>query len=92
MCSDRSSRREFLKRSALVSAAGAAAALPAVAEPPTAPKRRPNILMICADQFRADFVGAYGESPSTNTKNLDAMAKQGTLFCNAVSNQPLCFA
>jgi len=52
--------------------------------------RRPNVLMICADQFRADFVGANRENPSTRTPHLDALAARGTNFRKAVCNQPLC--
>jgi arylsulfatase A-like enzyme len=91
MKEDVSSRRSFLKRSVLASAATVASGLPSSSlEAQSPPKRRPNVLMICADQMRADFVCACGENPSVKTKNLDAMARRGVLFRNAVSNQPLC--
>lgn len=53
-------------------------------------KKRPNILLIIADQFRWDFIGAYGLNPMGVTPNLDAMARRGVAFQNAVTNQPLC--
>jgi arylsulfatase A-like enzyme len=46
--------------------------------------------MICADQFRSDFVGANGENPSVKTPNIDALAARGINFSKAVCNQPLC--
>ena len=86
------SRRDFLRGAALTSgsllAAGAASgAAPAPAKRTTA---RPNILMICADQFRADFVSINGQNPSARTPNIDALAQRGTNFRQAVCNQPLC--
>ncbi|MGH9469255.1 MAG: sulfatase-like hydrolase/transferase [Terriglobia bacterium] len=53
-------------------------------------KNRPNILIIIADQFRWDFVGAYGLNPMGVTPNLDSMTRRGVAFQNAVTNQPLC--
>jgi arylsulfatase A-like enzyme len=46
--------------------------------------------MICADQFRADFVGANRENPSVKTPHIDALASRGTNFRQCCSNQPLC--
>ena len=86
-------RREFLRSAALASGALATAdtaATAAVVGAAASPRRRPNILMICADQFRADFVGANHENPSVKTPNLDALAARGTNFRKAVCNQPLC--
>ncbi|MEO6923139.1 MAG: sulfatase-like hydrolase/transferase, partial [Bryocella sp.] len=70
-------------------ASGALMGGAASAETPVA-TRRPNILMICADQFRADFVGANRANPSVITPHLDALAARGTNFAETVSNQPLC--
>lgn len=56
-------------------------------------KTRPNILFILSDQQRWDTVGAYGEPLGTQlnlTPNLDAMARQGTLFRHAFTCQPVC--
>jgi arylsulfatase A-like enzyme len=46
--------------------------------------------MICADQFRADFIAAYRENPTTCTPHLDALCSRGVAFKQAISNQPLC--
>ncbi|HEY7208672.1 MAG TPA: sulfatase-like hydrolase/transferase, partial [Bryobacteraceae bacterium] len=51
---------------------------------------RPNIVLIISDQFRWDCVSAMGLNPMNLTPNLDAMARQGTLFRNAFCNQPVC--
>jgi arylsulfatase A-like enzyme len=88
-------RREFLKRSA------ATAAMPAVAltgqagnaagtEERDRQKTPPNILIIIADQFRWDCVGAYGLNPMGVTPNIDSIARRGAAFQNAVTNQPWC--
>jgi arylsulfatase A-like enzyme len=84
------SRRDFLRRAALASGAAIAAnAAPrATASQPNG--KKPNVLMICADQFRADFVGAAHQNPSVYTPHIDALAERGTLFRKAMSNQPLC--
>lgn len=90
------SRRDFLRNAALtagyVAAATADAATAVKAQTPsTSPApRRPNVLMICADQFRADFVGANHENPSTVTPHIDALAARGLNFRQCITNQPLC--
>jgi len=90
-------RRDFLRGAAL--ATGAAAATVAHASVPVGEEqrrdespsgRRPNVLMICADQFRADFVGANHENPSARTPHIDALAERGVNFRQCVTNQPLC--
>lgn len=80
-------RRDFLRKSGI-----AAAALTASGEisAQTAPRRRPNIILYLSDQFRWDFVGANGANSSTRTPNLDAMARRGTNFTHAITNQPVC--
>ena len=52
--------------------------------------KRPNVIIIHADQMRWDTVGANGLSPMGLTPQLDAMAKRGTIFTNAITNQPVC--
>jgi arylsulfatase A-like enzyme len=85
------SRRNFLRNAALASGAAALATYPAGAESGAGESsQRPNVLMICADQFRADFIGANHENPSVKTPHLDALAKRGVNFRNCVTNQPLC--
>lgn len=89
------SRRDFLRKAAVASSAimaggsQVAASLQENANQ-NAPAIKPNILMICADQFRADFVGANHENPSVRTPNLDALAERGVNFTHCMSNQPLC--
>jgi arylsulfatase A-like enzyme len=74
-----------------VAAVGANAAVAAGAvDAASASSRRPNVLMICADQFRADFVGANHENPSVKTPHIDALAARGVNFSQCMSNQPLC--
>jgi arylsulfatase A-like enzyme len=89
------SRREFFRKSATAAMTTGASALAAMASGAQvssrqAPARKPNLLMVIADQFRWDFVGAYGLNPMGVTPNLDAMARRGTAFANAVTNQPVC--
>lgn len=90
------SRRSFLKSTSLAAAAAALPASFAEAERQSTgsgsgkPGQRPNIVLFVADEFRADFVGALGKNPTTRTPNFDAMANRGTMFQNAVTNQPLC--
>ena len=64
-------RRNFIKGAAILSAMGATGAAPEMAKLTTrasAPTRKPNVLLICADQFRADFIGAARQNPSSQTK------------------------
>ncbi|AVP98445.1 hypothetical protein C7S18_15170 [Ahniella affigens] len=49
---------------------------------------RPNVLLVSIDTLRADHVGAYGY-PLAKTPTLDALAKQGTLFEEALSSAPI---
>lgn len=51
---------------------------------------RPNILLIMADQLRWDYIGAYGKNSWINTPNIDSLAKEGCLFTNAYSPNPVC--
>jgi arylsulfatase A-like enzyme len=71
-------------------AAGASTTAAGAADAASAPSRPPNVLMICADQFRADFVGASRQNPSVNTPHLDALAARGANFRQCITNQPLC--
>ncbi len=90
-------RRDFLRTVAMTSGAAAVAgagantaeAASTAAAAPASP-HRPNVLMICADQFRADFVGASHQNPSVKTPHLDALAARGVNFRECMSNQPLC--
>ncbi len=50
---------------------------------------RPNVLLIMADQLRADALGCYGNS-ICRTPNLDALAAAGVLFENSYTPNPIC--
>ena len=48
-----------------------------------------NLLMIVADQHRADALGAFGRF-DIKTPNLDRLAAEGTYFKNAFTPLPVC--
>ena len=50
---------------------------------------RPNFLVVCVDQMRADHAGFAGNGV-VQTPNLDALAASGTQFERAYVNCPLC--
>jgi arylsulfatase A-like enzyme len=50
---------------------------------------KPNVVMIIADQLRADAVGAFG-STHASTPNIDALADRGTRFTNCFTQNPVC--
>lgn len=54
-------------------------------------KERPNILFICADQWRADCLGVAGH-PVVETPHLDVLAGQGVNFTQAYAACPSCIA
>jgi len=83
-------RRDFLK----VAGLGAAAmAVPRTArgvqKPAARPTGRPNIIVILADDQRADYLGCAGH-PIIRTPNIDALAKRGTYFVNAFVTTAAC--
>lgn len=91
------SRRSFLKASALsglafgTAAAGAPLSENQVEDTAQArPARRPNIVLYCSDQLRPNFIAAYHENSMTRTPSLDGMVRRGSSFKYAVTNQPLC--
>lgn len=65
----------------------ALAAMPVRAQ--SAKPARPNILLLMADQFRADCVGADGNR-AAHTPNLDRIAREGARFPCAYSSMPTC--
>lgn len=53
-------------------------------------RRPPNIVLVFADDFGVDLVGAYGEGVAPPcTPNIDELAAEGMLFRNAWAN-PVC--
>lgn len=51
--------------------------------------KKKNILLILADQLRADFCGCYG-ADWVKTPNIDQLAKEGVLYKTAVTPSPAC--
>ncbi len=51
--------------------------------------RRPNILILMADQMAAGALPAYGNTVA-RTPHIDALAGQGVVFTAAYCNSPLC--
>ena len=49
---------------------------------------RPNLLVVTLDTTRADHIGVYG-GPAGATPNLDALAREGTVFTRAYTVTPL---
>lgn len=54
-----------------------------------APPKKPNLLFLLADQWRADATG-YAGDPNVKTPNLDRLAGESANFVRAVSNCPVC--
>jgi len=81
-------RREFLRQSGVM-AMGALGAGVSERQGTSGRNRPPSVLIFFTDQQRWDTVGVYG-SPMNLTPNLDALARKGTLFQVAITNQPLC--
>jgi arylsulfatase len=55
------------------------------------PAKPPNIVVIFADDLGYGDLGCYGEK-RWNTTNIDSIAKQGVLFTDFHSSQPVCSA
>ena len=53
------------------------------------PSRRPNIVFILADQWRAQAFGYRGDT-NAHTPTIDALAKESFEFTHAVSGFPVC--
>ncbi|MCM8735692.1 choline-sulfatase [Azospirillum sp. A1-3] len=51
--------------------------------------RRPNILILMADQMIPQALGAYG-NPTVRTPHIDSLAEGGVVFDSAYCNSPLC--
>ena len=89
----RTDRRDFLKQSATGIAGGVLGAthLPGAARAQTgvASRKRPNVLILLADQHGARYTGFMGD-PNVATPNMDAMAREGASFPHNTSNHPVC--
>ena len=71
-----------------VFALAAAAALLPLAAADAAPKKKPNLLFMMADQLRYDTQGAVWKG--ANTPNLDALGAGGARFMKQFSSTPTC--
>ncbi len=58
-------------------------------QPEPAPRRRPNIVFVLADDHAAHAIGAYG-SRSARTPNIDRLAAEGQRFANAFCGNAIC--
>ena len=83
MASQGITRRELLKAGAL--------AVPAMSLPAPAgqPRRRPNLVFVFGDQWRAQATGYAGDT-NVRTPHLDALAAESVNFTTAVSGCPVC--
>ncbi len=79
-----------MKRRDFVQAALGTAAQSQMARPRKSSLSRPNILLLMADQLRADCIGAYGNRIINKTPNLDRIAEEGARFDCAYTSTPSC--
>src|SRR5215510_2309325 len=54
-----------------------------------AAEKRPNVVFVLADQWRAQATG-YAGDPNVKTPNLDALERSSVNFTHAVSSNPVC--
>ncbi len=78
-------RRSFMERMG-AGAAGMALA-PALARAKS--DRRPNVLFILPDEWRAQALGSMGNT-DVRTPHIDKIAGEGILFRNTLANTPVC--
>jgi arylsulfatase A-like enzyme len=52
------------------------------------PSRPPNVILVSIDTLRADRLNAYGYTPRVTSPQLDALAREGILFENAITASP----
>ncbi len=86
MVNRNTSRRAFLKSTAIGLGALACGRMPARAATQT---RRPNIIFLLTDDQRWDTMGCAG-NPIIQTPNMDAMAADGVRFTNAFVTTSIC--
>lgn len=58
---------------------------------PAAPSRRPNVVLILADDLASWMVGCYGNQ-EIKTPHIDMLARTGVRFINSVVCTPICSA
>jgi arylsulfatase A-like enzyme len=54
-----------------------------------AQRRKPNVVLLLPDQFRAQALGSMGD-PNVRTPHMDRLASEGVRFTNTVANSPVC--
>jgi arylsulfatase A-like enzyme len=59
--------------------------------PPSRDDERPNVVLICVDQWRGDALGIEGH-PAVQTPYLDQLASRGARFLRAYAGVPSCIA
>ena len=79
-------RRDFLR---VIGAGATALAAPRLASAADAPKKRPNVLFILADDLGWRDTSLYG-STFYETPNVDRLAARGMRFTQAYAANPLC--
>ena len=52
-------------------------------------RRRPNVLVVMADQWRFQAIAHHGD-PNVQTPHIDRLCKEGVDFVNAVAEIPVC--
>lgn len=79
------------RRSVLKGIGGAAAAVGLGARADAAPgaPRRPNVLFILPDEWRAQSLGCMG-NVDVRTPHIDRLAREGVLMRNTLANTPVC--
>ena len=83
---------KLLRRSSMLSAAILAPLLGAPAGKPESALTatpKPNIVLIVADQWRAQALGCAGD-PNVHTPQLDRFQREGISFTHAVASVPVC--
>ena len=68
---------------------GTLLALTAIVNPSAAAERKPNIVLIVADDLGFGDLGCYGQK-KIRTPNLDRMAAEGMRFTQAYSGNAVC--
>lgn len=82
-------RRQFLQAVAAGTALAGAAVHAGEKSDRAQPRKKPNLVFVFGDQWRAQATG-YAGDPNVHTPNLDKLAAESVNFRNAVSCCPVC--
>lgn len=83
-------RRQYFLRVLASGLCSLALASSLLAQQMAAPKKRPNILMIVADDMNWDSPGCFGGAAPDITPNIDRLASEGIRFWHAYVNISIC--